>query len=355
MKYPVLCLAFYTGLILSGCSHTSELSGDALPADETDVDYSITYYIHADSGYLYHTPEGNPVRDNSEVLTTAIEIGEAALSGEVFIYHQRPEKKFLGIFPRKASRFYHYKNGKLTNRVLYRHLNKKESFLATEAHLMNRYRSENRSDDHQDYFLYFGHEIPSENGEGYHRTLPAIKVNTASLTEGIHRLMPSEEDKYDLVVLSTCNNGTPGMAEQLLPFSDAMLASPQNLHLSHIDSEVMRALESKPATSPLQLAQEMAEQTYQRLSEDIQTTITLALYDLEQVQNYIKSLASHTTADHEQDLSLQFRDNVDCAEIHFPDSVRYRDGVQVWYKPARFGRKSSSTIHSGWGCRPAAK
>jgi len=355
MKYQILSVILIIALIFSGCSHTSELSGEYLPENETDVSYSVFYYIHADSDYLYHDPDGQPIWENSKVLATALEVAEQADSGEVFIYHQRPGKKMLGLFPRRNSRLFHYRNGQLHSRVRYRHPDKKEAFLATEAQLVNQYRTKNRTDNHQNYFLYFGHEIPSVNGTGYHRSMPDIDVNTAAFANGIQNFLLSDEDRFGLVLLSTCNNGTPAMAELLIPFTKVMLASPQNLHLSHFDSGKMDLLEREPGISPLQLGYSMAEQTYQRLDANVHTTITLALYDLKHVQGYIHALTSLTAANRAPDRSVQFQDNVDCAELSNLDPERYHKGVKTWYKPARFGRQSGQLTHSGWGCKPEVK
>lgn len=355
MKNFILYLLFVTALIFSGCSHMSELNVDTPAGNGDAVDYSVTYYIHADSDYLYHTPDGDPIRGNSKVLTTALEVGKSALSGEVFIFHQQPERKLLGLFPRRSSRFYHYKNGQLVNKVKYLHRNKREVFLTTEAELMTLFRTDDRTASHQNYFFYFGHEIPSENGKGYHQSLPDIDVNTASLAGGIQHFLQSDQDRFSLVVLSTCNNGTPDMAKQLIPFTDLLLASPQNLHLSHINSDIITLLDDKPAASPIQIARLMAEQTYERLSDEILTTITLTLYQLDDVEAYIGSLASFTESHQISDPHLQFQDNVDCAELSFPDTAHYSDGIETWYKPARFGRKSGHPSHSGWGCKPGVK
>lgn len=352
MKNFIIYLTFVTGLIFSGCSHMSELNVDT-PAENGDaVDYSVTYYIHADSDYLYHTHDGEPIRGNSQVLTTAFKVGKSALSGEVFIFHQQPERKLLGLFPRRSSRFYHYKNGQLVNKVKYLHRNKTETFLTTEAELLTRFRTDDRTANHQNYFLYFGHEIPSENGNGYHQSLPDINVNASALAGGIQNFLQSDQDRFNLVVLSTCNNGTPEMAERLIPFTDLLIASPQNLHLSHVDSDSLTLLDDEPDTSPIQIARQMAEQTYERLSEETQTTITLTLYQLDDVEAYIGSLASFTEAHQISDPHLQFQDNVDCAELSLPDTAHYSDGIETWYKPARFGRKSGHLTHSGWGCKP---
>jgi hypothetical protein len=355
MKHLIISLGIVTGFIFTGCGHTVELSGNDMPNNGQGISYSVIYYIHADSDYLYHDSEGSPIRENAEVLAASINVGKGAHSGEVFIYQQRPERKLLGLFPRRSSRFFHYRNGKLISHIEYRHKDKKEAFLATEAGLMKRSRAQKPDENHQYYFLYFGHEIPSENGRGYHRTLPAIEVNTISFTKGVRNLLRSDRDRFSLAVLSTCNNGTPGMAKHLLPFTDAMLASPQNLHLSHIDSESLSHLEKEPEISPIQIGRIMAEKTYHRLEATVHTTITLGLYDLKAVQAYIDSVSSNIAAMNATDRTGRFQDNVDCAELFPAEPGFYRQGVETWYKPARFGRQPAQATHSGWGCKPGVK
>lgn len=96
-------IAITIGFALSGCSSTSELLRESAVNETVDADYSIIYYIHADSDYLYHNSNGDPIRGNAKVLQTAYEVAEGAKSGEVFIFYQRPEKKLLGLFPRRSS------------------------------------------------------------------------------------------------------------------------------------------------------------------------------------------------------------------------------------------------------------
>lgn len=316
------------------------------------VDYSVIYYIHADADYLYHDAAGNPVRGNSKILVTALRVAEEAKSGEVFVFYQQPEKKFLGLFPRNKSRFYHYTNGELTSHVTYRHADKEEDFLATEARLHAQYRTFLRDEDQRNFFLYFGHEIPDGDGKKYHRTLPDIAVNTGSFSVGIQKFLVADKQRFNLVVLSTCNNGTPVMAEHLMPFTNLMLASPQNLHLSHIDSESMGLMETKPEISSIQVADSMSERTYQRLEKEVQTTITLTVYDFGIVQQYKNKLHDFTTTYNSLDHMQYMPDNVDCKQVEFFDGDTFRKGLNRWYKPARFGRRSVTSDHSGWGCKP---
>lgn len=317
-----------------------------------DIEYSVIYYIHADAGYLFHDPEGRAVRANARVLDTALKVAEDARSGEVFIFYQRPEKKFLGLFPRKSNQFYHYQNGQKITQVKYRHTDKEEPFLTTEAQLYKQYGNHITEEDRQHYLLYFGHEIPNGEGTNYHRTLPDIKVNTVSFAEGIQQFLMKDNQIYDLVVLSTCNNGTPAMASRLLPSANHLLASPQNLHLSHIDTEKLRLLESNPGISPRQIAHSLADETFQRLENEIQTVITLVEYDLEAVRRYIHELNDLTTSRRATARINTYHQNVDCAQFPFFDTEKYTQGVETWYKQARFGRGSKLETHSGWGCKP---
>jgi hypothetical protein len=338
--------------IISGCSHTSELYREESPDLKEPVDYSIIYYIHADSDYLYHDATGTPVRGNSKVLDTAISVAEEAKSGEVFIFYQPAENRFLGLFPRKSSRFYHYINGELTSHIKYRHSDKSENFLTTEALLYNQYRTSSDEKNRRNYFLYYGHEIPDNDGIKYHQTLPEIEVNTGAFSKGIQKFLAIDELRFDLVVLSTCNNGTPVMVQNLMPFSDILLASPKNLHLSHINSESMYLLEDDPEISSLELADSIADQTYHRLESEILTSITITLYNFKMMREQINEIHAFSTSYNRLEDKQYFSDNIDCNQFEFFDNGVFKKGLKTWYKPARFGKRPNTSSHSGWGCKP---
>ncbi|TVQ06656.1 MAG: hypothetical protein EA359_00850 [Balneolaceae bacterium] len=346
--WPVLVMGYF----VSGCSSTSEIFREDLTDGKGTADYSVIYYIHSDSDYLYHGKEGEPVQGNSKVLDTAFRIAEEAKSGEIFIFFQSPERKILGLFQRRSSRLYHYTNGELTSQVKYRHSDKNENFLTTEARLFDQYRTQSMVDNRQNYFLFYGHEIPDYQGKKYHRTLPDIAVNTWSFSKGIQKFLVTDEQRFDLVVLSTCNNGTPVMAEHLMPFSDVMLASPQNLHLSHIDSDLLGLLESNPGISSIQLAHSMADQTYRRLDSETETTITLTVYDFEIVRERKNDLQAFARQYDSLGSMQYFSDNIDCKQVVYFDDETFGEGLTIWFKPARFGRQSLTNTHSGWGCKP---
>jgi len=342
----------FMGALLSACSHTSEVKREVADAEAVNVDYSVIYYIHADSDYLYHDTTGTPVYGNSRVLNDAHQVAENADSGEVFIFYQRPEKNILWLIPRRSSRLYHYVNGERVSQVHYRHADSREAFLTTEARLFNQYSTQSGNDNHRKLFLYFGHEIPEDGGESYHRTKPNITVNTGSFSNGLQKFLANEDQRFDLVALSTCNNGTPVMADHLISFTDVMLASPQNLHLSHINSEKLGLLESEPGISTTQLARAIADHTYSRLASEVQTAITLTVYDFEIVQAFKNELNDAARAYDSLDGKQYFSENVDCVRHPFFDDDVFRNGLETWYRPARFGRGSRISDHSGWGCKP---
>lgn len=344
-------LFLLTILVFTGCSHTSEM----FKADKIDrqaVDYEVIYYIHADSDYLYHDSAGNPVRDNQHIQDEAIELAEKASSGEYFIFIQNPERKILGLFPRKSSRLYHYKNGELESLIKFRHSDKREDFLTTETDLYHLYRSNTPEGVNQKYILYYGHEIPNGYGEKYHSTLPKIEVNTGSFVAGVQRFLITDDQQFDLMVLSTCNNGSPVMVSKVLPFTRVLLASPQNLHLSHIESESLGLLESNPGITPYEIAHNMANQAFTRLQSEVQTAITLTLYNFKILREYMDELQTFATSYYTLNKLNQYSDNIDCNINPGFDEQLFSKGLYSRYRPARFGRSSNYITHSGWGCKP---
>lgn len=338
-------------ILLAGCSHVKTVSSDIAPESPAPVGYSVVYYIHGDSDYLFHMDDGTPAEADEQALSRAKKVAEQAESGEVFIFHQKPRKKRLGLFPRRSNRLYHYRNGELINRVQYRLRSDDEPFLTTEAALYHDYRSVNPDSNHRSFFLYFGHEIPLYPNQPYHATLPDIDVYTGSFAAGVERFHIRSNGSHDLVVLSTCSNATPVMAKGLKGLTDVLLASPQNLHLSHIDTGKLSLLESEPDIQASTLADAMAKETYQRLSETILTVITLSIYEMDRLSPYIDRLYERTARHLETEKPNIYRDNIDCEDLDFFEEGRYRDGVKVWYRAPAFGRQADRTGHSGWGCK----
>lgn len=393
---PTIIPPVVLAVILAGCQSTamvpnteSEIKGQAQA--ENEVRYSVIYMIHADSDYLYHDQEGKARQADEKVLDEAQNLGMHAKGGEVFIFHQFPERKILGLFPLKNHKMHYYRNGRLIHSQGYRYLSS-DSLFQKEALLYHRFSVSAQqtvpvhSDKHEDgvtgrksrdfrqtgriaisldsgndssgsttdppddsrIFLYFGHEIPEARGRGYYKSNRDIDVTSRNFAYGVERFLPEEKKKMDLVVLSSCNNGTPQMAGRLDPFTNILLASPQNLHLSHIDTDSLSILETEPGTEGLKIANALASGTFERLSTFIQTEITLSVYDLKSVSSHIKESVRNVE---ESPPGEYTGGNVDCADYPEFYQMDYSSGVNTLYQPARFGRDAVKSSHSGWGCR----
>ncbi len=348
----LLCTTFLAGIsLLFSCKPAEKITDNYQDISPEDVKYSIIYVIHGDADYLYHDSLGRSRQADEEVLAEAKRLGQNARSGEVLIFHQRPEKKILWLFPKKDRHFFHYKNGILKNKIDYSPSSENDMF-STESELLNRYRSTEKG-NLNNIFLYFGHEIPYRDGKGYHRTMPDINFNTENFARGLSSMSPNGGSSFDLTVLSTCNNGSPDMVHALQPHTQTLLASPQNLHLSHVNSGKLSVLENNPDIKSEKLAAILAEETYERLSRFIQTVISLTIYDMQQVSDYISEVDSlYRDYLYNGPIPKSETDNTDCASLNiFESDLDFSKGLEVWYRSPRFGTKTNKKTHSGWGCK----
>jgi hypothetical protein len=350
MSKTILLVLVFTLLFLIGCGQTSRLYTD--PASETSQPpaYTVIYYIHADGDYLYHLADRTPVRGNEQVLASAIEVAQHARSGEIFIFHQKSQRKRFGLFPRNQNAFYHYRNGKLQTSSKYRYGSGDTILFSKESDIVKYYRTNTLTPNHQSYFFYFGHEIPIQVDNQYNPSFPEMVVTTETFGAELKRFL-STDQVLDLVVLSTCNNATAPMASQLTPYANFLLASPQNLHLSHIDTDAISMLESNRSTTPEEIAFAMASNTFTRLSDQVFTAVTLSIVDLKTVKSYVNDLTHRITSYRAAENPNLIRDNIDCKELDFFVPEIFTHGITSYYRPAKFGRPSASATHSGWGCK----
>jgi hypothetical protein len=99
-------------------------------------------------------------------------------------------------------------------------------------------------------------------------------------------------------------------------------------------------------------AKEFARQAFDRLIKDIQTEITVAVYDVDRVQGFLHSVDSvydHalTTLKEEAPASIE---HCDCAEDPAYVRLGMSEGIDVFFRPPRFGRSKHKQSHSGWEC-----
>lgn len=340
-------------LIFAACGSTKTTVPGQGAATSDTTRYVITYIIHGDANYLYHDTSGVARQADQKVLAEAKQVAQNATQGEVFIFHQRPETKVLGIFPKKDRDFFHYKKGILVRHQSYSPAND-TAFLASETELFGKYRSVTTNKTKK-ILLYFGHEIPLKDGHGYFKSIPELNLNTQTFTAGLKRMLPESIPNrfFDLAVLSTCNNGSPDMVAAMIPVTRVLLASPQNLHLSHIDSRALASLDADPEMKSSELASMLAENTYERLKKSIQTVISLSVYNIGEMEPHIQRADSAYRAylSAKSKTSNEIK-NTDCTLLPIFSEIGLNSvDVETWYRPPQFGRDASIKTHSGWGCK----
>jgi transposase InsO family protein len=99
-------------------------------------------------------------------------------------------------------------------------------------------------------------------------------------------------------------------------------------------------------------ASTFAQHAFDRLAEDIQTGVTVAVYDIDRVRGFLDSV------DDTYDRTLvalegtppPSSERCDCAEDPAYALPGISQGIEVLYRPPRFGPLKQKESHSGWGC-----
>ncbi|MFA5669568.1 MAG: hypothetical protein WC967_09990 [Balneolaceae bacterium] len=335
------CILFIAIIFLfEGCASSNRVTQKST-SFQKETAYTIIFVIHADSDYLFHQ-NGRAYQADKEALGKATDVAINAHNGEVFIFHQKPKKKTLWLFPKKSRQFLHYKNGALVERS---HYSSEDGGFEAEAII---YKANKNSKSDRNIFVYLGHEIPSYEGRSYHQSQPKHAFNSFVFANSLKEFEPN----FDLTILSTCNNGNLQTAHELLGITEVLLASPQNLHLSYLDFESLSLLENEIKPTTLALADSIGESSFNRLSNSLQTAVTVSVYDMNRLQPMLESTFP-IYQKYLQTISkpVPFADNLDCANLKSLQGLIDSAGVHTYFRPAMFGRKSNQTTHSGWGCK----
>jgi hypothetical protein len=339
-------------LFLFSCSSIS-LTQRVIPLGEESAlptRYSMVFIIHGDGDYLYHDTRGNACRADQEALIGAIKVAVQNPQAEVFIFHQKPRRHAWLFFPRRDGKIYYYRHGRLLVKESYWR-DQGQSRFDPEVELYYRFRAQ---EQHQPVrlFLYFGHEIPEFDGAGYDVSYSHRTFTVHDLADGLKRIT-RDSTKFDFIVLSTCFNGTPHTIAALAPYTRTFVASPGNLHLSYFDLHPLERLDVGLGDGDVAVfVKNFARQAFERLTEDIQTAITVAVYDVDRAQGFLQAVDSvydHalTTLKGQKPGSFE---HCDCAEDSAYVLPGMSEGVDVFYRPPRFGRLKYKQNHSGWEC-----
>lgn len=349
MNYVVL------SVLLSSCSPKISVLNESKQTQysSSNTYYSIIFFIHGDSDYLYLDTSNNEYNADEVTVMEAKKVAELNPNAEVFIFYQKPRRHFLFFFPLKDGEFYYYRNEQLIANELYWRDQEKSDF-NLEADLYRQYHVVNQN-KLINMFLYFGHEIPEFDGKGYDESYPDRSLTIDDLASGM-KGFTSDSIKFDLTVLSTCYGGTPYTIGKLIPITKTIVASPENLHLSYFDISALEHLDVnlKDGDIPA-FAKKFAHQSFDKLASSVETAVSVVVYDVNRVQNFVNSVHRdyNQTLDSLEKLTqaeLAAIEHCDCADIPAYRISTIKDGVDVLYRSARFGRLKNKKIHSGWEC-----
>jgi hypothetical protein len=310
----------------------------------------MVFIIHGDGDYLYHDPRGNAYRADEEALVGATMVAVRNPQAEVFIFHERPRRHFLLFFPLRDGEFYYYRHGRLLAKESYRR-DQGPSRFDPELELYHRFRAEEQPQPVR-FFLYFGHEIPEFGGAGYDASYSDRTFTVHDLADGLKRIT-GDSTKVDLIVLSTCFNGTPYTIAALAPHTRTIVASPGNLHLSYFDLHPFEQLDAGVQDGDVSaFARDFAHHAFDRLTTDTQTAVTVVVYDVDRVRGYLHSVESvydHalTTLKGQTPGSIE---HCDCAEDSVYVLPGMTEGLDIFYRPPNFGPLKHKQHHSGWEC-----
>ena len=346
----VSCVALI--LSLFSCSSIRQSHREMPLPEESSLPtlYSIICIIHGDGDYLYHDTRGTAHRADKEALGKAQLVAINNPQAEVFIFHERRRRHALLFFPLRDGKFYYYRNGQLIAEEAYWR-DKGQFRFGPEVGLYNRFRTNEQSKSGR-FLLYFGHEIPEFGGAGYDASYKKRTFTIDDLADGLRQMTP-HSTKFDLVLLSTCFNGTPNSIAKLSPYARYIVASPGNLHLSYFDLRPLERLNSGLQDGDLSaFAKKFAQQAFDRLIDEVQTEVTVVVYHVDRVQGFLRSIDS--VYDHDlTKISVEspaFLEHCDCAEDPSYSLPGMLEGVDVFYRPPRFGRSKHKPSHSGWEC-----
>ena len=351
-----LCLGCtLLALFLSSCGAAVPLQRSSMQgqADDAGVRFSIVGIVHGDGNYLYHDTSGNDHLADEEALAGMKAVAERNPYAEVFIFHQKRGRTAWLFFPLSDGEFFYYRGGRLVAHETYWR-DQARSHLAPEADLYHRFHAGKGSRE-TSFFLYYGHEIPESGGTGYDASYPERPFTVRDLAEGLESFTGGT-DRYELMILSTCYGGTPYTIRALGPSARTIVASPDNLHLSYFTLHTLERLDSALTGGDIPaLAKQFARRAFDRLTAEVQTAVSVAVYEVDRVQEYITAVggmydAALSMATREQRVRGVTVEHCDCADAPgyaFPAMTK---GVDILYRPPAFGRSRLKESHSGWEC-----
>jgi hypothetical protein len=135
-----------------------------------------------------------------------------------------------------------------------------------------------------------------------------------------------------------------------------IVASPDNLHLSYFALHKLERLDSTLTRGDVPaLAARFARHAFDRLTTEVQTAVSVVVYDVDSVQEYVRAVGkTYDAALAAATRTMQVRGVTtgycDCADVPGYVLPAMKEGINVFYRPPRFGKLSKKEDHSGWEC-----
>lgn len=340
------CVAL--AVLFAACSSTLPVPREPVKIGGAAPRYSLVFIIHGDGDYLYHNTAGAARRADEDVLARAQAIALRLPNAEVTIFHQIARRHVLFVVPRHDGHAFYYRHGQLVAKTSYWR-DQGDSRFAPEARLYGTYAGAESTTVRM--VLYFGHELPELNLEGYDASYPERRVTIGDFAGGL-RSFAGESGKVDLVVLATCFGGSPHTIDTLAPSARTIIASPEDLHLSYFDLEPLVGLGVERDDDDMAaFADNFARHAFDRLSNEVQTAVSVVVYDVNATQAFRASVAG----DYDRTLTMAnampaSASHCDCADDTAYARFEMSHGLTVLYRAPRFGRLKNDRHHSGWEC-----
>ena len=336
-------------MLFTACS-TTPPAPHQNPLDASPPRYSLVFIIHGDGDYLYHDALGNARRADEDVLAKAQTVAEQNPNANVYIFHEIERRHVLYLIPRRDGRAYIYERGRLVAQKSYWR-DQGASRFDPEVRLYEEFAGGPDRPPVQ-LFFYFGHELPEFDGAGYDASYAARRVTIQDLAQGIGDIA-GDSTKIDVVALATCFGGTPYTIGALAPYARYIIASPDNLHLSYFDLAPLASLDIASGDGAVAaFADRFARNAFDQLANEVQTVVSVAVYDANDVRAFVASVADayDRTLATTNGTSPAPVEHCDCADDSTYALPGMSDGVTVLYRGPRFGRAKHKQQHSGWEC-----
>lgn len=333
--------------------HSGLIASEKAEPQSEDIRFSAVYIIHGDANYLYHDSAGRAVDADEKAFQQAQDVGRLSLRGEVFIFFIEPTRKFI-FFRMGSPRFIYFRNGIKMEDVYYT-AGKENAIYSEEKKLYDKYAFKadmagGRVDSIKRMLLYYGHEIPESGGKGYNISDPGREFNISLFAEAVKDFSDARKSgkPLDLIVLSTCNNGTPVIISALMPLSAYIIASPEDLHLSFINSRLISDAGGLQYADTRKFALALAGDSFELLKNSTTTIVTISVYNTQLTGPFIKRFESVNNSEGSGSANAKI---YDCSFSGTFKDMNISYGVDVFYRPPLFGRLKNKERHSGWGCR----